>query len=168
MERASEARAAQAQRGSLGKPLAGARGGAPLSGFCCCPRFAFQEIRVGVAGRNEAVTKPAAASAPGNSDDSPDRPNVIRLANSVAVLSGSKEFPRQFHCPKYIRYTLQVVSHYRDADFSSCTGQSTHQQTGMSEDAVFDRSEGMFNRASAESHRLRRYAFLHPVQSVFV
>ena len=29
-------RAAQAKRGSLGKPLAGARGGAPLRGFCCC------------------------------------------------------------------------------------------------------------------------------------
>jgi len=32
----------------------------------------------------------------------------------------------------------------------------------MSEDAVFDRSERMFNRASAQSHRLRRNAFLDP------
>src|SRR5258708_17723084 len=45
-------RAAQAQRGSLGTPLAGARGGAPLSGFCCC----FCCLRRGVAGR---VDRPA-------------------------------------------------------------------------------------------------------------
>jgi hypothetical protein len=38
----------------------------------------------------------------------------------------------------------------------------------MSEDAVFDRSERMFNGASAQSHCLWRNAFLHPVQSVFV
>jgi hypothetical protein len=35
VERANEVRAAQAQCGSLGTPLAGARGGAPLSGFGC-------------------------------------------------------------------------------------------------------------------------------------
>jgi len=43
-----------------------------------------------------------------------------------------------------------------------------HQQTGMPEDAVFDRGERMLNRASAQSHRFRRNALLHPVQSVFV
>src|SRR6202453_3067289 len=36
---AAQRRAAQAQRGSLGIPLAGARGGAPLSGFCRCSWF---------------------------------------------------------------------------------------------------------------------------------
>src|ERR1700743_1481777 len=46
----AQRRAAQAQRGSLGTPLAGARGGAPLSSFGVC--FVFQKIRVGVAGRN--------------------------------------------------------------------------------------------------------------------
>ena len=35
-------RAAQAKRGSLGKPLAGARGGAPLSCLCCCFCFAAE------------------------------------------------------------------------------------------------------------------------------
>src|SRR5580658_7900003 len=32
----AQRRAAQAKRGRLGKPLAGARGGAPLSCTCCC------------------------------------------------------------------------------------------------------------------------------------
>ena len=35
----AQRRAAQAKRGSLGKPLAGARGGAPLSRFCFCCCF---------------------------------------------------------------------------------------------------------------------------------
>jgi hypothetical protein len=39
---------------------------------------------------------------------------------------------------------------------------------GMSEDAVFDRGERMFNCASAQFHRFRREALLHPVESVFV
>jgi hypothetical protein len=43
-------RAAQAERGSLGKPLAGARGERPLAAFAVA--VAFQAIRAGVAGRN--------------------------------------------------------------------------------------------------------------------
>jgi hypothetical protein len=44
VERAERTRrSAQAQRGRLGKRLAGARGGAPLRGFgCCCLSFLFQ------------------------------------------------------------------------------------------------------------------------------
>jgi len=38
----------------------------------------------------------------------------------------------------------------------------------MSEDAVFDCRERMFNCASAEFHRFWRDALLHPVESVFV
>src|SRR5581483_4301039 len=38
-------RAAQAQRGSLGKPLAGARGGAPLRSFCGCSCFSEHQGR---------------------------------------------------------------------------------------------------------------------------
>jgi hypothetical protein len=36
-----------------------------------------------------------------------------------------------------------------DADFGSRTGQTTHQQTRMPEDAVIDRREGVFDGASA-------------------
>ena len=56
-----------------------------------------------------------------------------RIANRGALLSASEEFPSQFRRPKHIRGALQVVGHRRDADFSSCPGQSTQQQTGMSE-----------------------------------
>jgi len=35
----AQRRSAQAKRGRLGKPLAGARGGAPLSCLCCCCCF---------------------------------------------------------------------------------------------------------------------------------
>jgi hypothetical protein len=58
------------------------------------------------AGLFEAVTKPAAAGGQGKRQRSPDRPDVIRFSNSVAVLSGVKEFLRQFRCPKYIRDAL--------------------------------------------------------------
>jgi len=52
---------------------------------------------------------------------SPDRPDVHRFVNRVAVLSGVKKFPSQFRSPKHIRDALQVVGHCSDADFSSCT-----------------------------------------------
>jgi len=52
MERASEARAAQAQRGSLGIPLRARGAELPLAAFAVAIVFAFQQIRVGVAGRN--------------------------------------------------------------------------------------------------------------------
>jgi hypothetical protein len=38
----------------------------------------------------------------------------------------------------------------------------------MSKDAVFDRGEGVFDRASSQPHRFWRYALLHPIQRVFV
>ena len=38
----------------------------------------------------------------------------------------------------------------------------------MSEYAVFDLGERMFNRASAQSHCFRRNALLHPAQRDFV
>jgi len=41
------ARAAQAERGSLGKPLAGARGKHPLAAFAFVVAVAFQPIREG-------------------------------------------------------------------------------------------------------------------------
>ena len=51
MERSGEgARAAQAERGSLGKPLAGARGKHPLAVFAFVVAVAFQPIREGRCG----------------------------------------------------------------------------------------------------------------------
>jgi len=44
------ARAAQAERGSLGKPLAGARGKHPLAAFAFVVAVAFQPIREGRCG----------------------------------------------------------------------------------------------------------------------
>ena len=47
-------RAAQAQRGSLGKPLAGARGKHPLAAFALVVAVAFQPIREGRCGEGTA------------------------------------------------------------------------------------------------------------------
>jgi hypothetical protein len=51
---------------------------------------------------------------------------------------------RHFGCAEHVGDALEVVSHCGDADFGSRTGQTTHQQTRMSENAVFDRREGVF------------------------
>ena len=48
------ARAAQAERGSLGKPLAGARGKLPLAVFAVAVAFALQAIREGRCGEGTA------------------------------------------------------------------------------------------------------------------
>jgi hypothetical protein len=48
------ARAAQAERGSLGKPLAGARGKHPLAAFAFVVAAAFQPIREGRCGEGTA------------------------------------------------------------------------------------------------------------------
>jgi len=48
------ARAAQAERGSLGKPLAGARGKHPLAAFAFVVAVAFQLIREGRCGEGTA------------------------------------------------------------------------------------------------------------------
>jgi len=48
------ARAAQAERGSLGKPLAGARGKHPLAVFAFVVAVAFQAIREGRCGEGTA------------------------------------------------------------------------------------------------------------------
>jgi thiamine pyrophosphate-dependent acetolactate synthase large subunit-like protein len=69
----------------------------------------------------EGATKPRSSTRSRKRRRSPDRPDVHRFVNRVAVLSGVKKFPSQFRSPKHIRDALQVVGHCRDADFSSCT-----------------------------------------------
>jgi hypothetical protein len=75
---------------------------------------------------------------------------------------------RQFGYTENVRDELEVVCHRRDADFDLCTGQPSHQQTRMSEDTVFDRSEGMLDRASTWPHHFWGNSFLHPVQRLFI
>jgi hypothetical protein len=74
VERANEVRAAQAQRGSLGTPLAGARGGAPLSGFGRC---SFS--RRGVAGRA-------------------DRPAEVGAEDAKQTQTGGDVLPSEISC----------------------------------------------------------------------
>ena len=83
----------------------------------------------------------------------------LRFANRVASI-WREGVPCRFRRPKHVRDALWVVRHRCNADFGSRTSQPTHQQARMSEDAVFDRSERMFNRASTQSHGFRRDAFL--------
>jgi hypothetical protein len=69
---------------------------------------------------------------------------------SVAVpLSGLMKRSSQLGRAEHIHHALDVVCHRRQADFDLCTGQPTHQQTGMSEDPVLDRCEGMLDGRSA-------------------
>ena len=88
------------------------------------------------------------------------RANTSRIRNCALrrrSLSGEVKRFRQFGCAEHVCDALEVVSHCRYAYFGSRTGQPTHQQTRMSEDAVLDRSVRMLDRASAQSHRLWRH-----------
>jgi hypothetical protein len=54
------------------------------------------------------------------------------------ALRGSTKRFRQFGCADHVGDALEVVSRCGNTDFRLCTGQTAHQQTGMSEDAVFE------------------------------
>src|ERR1035441_5004709 len=71
-------------------------------------------------------------------------------------------------CSEHLEDAFEVVSHDRDADFRLSTRQASKQQARMTEDAVFDCSEGMLNRGSSQPHRRRSRAFVHAVQCVVI
>jgi hypothetical protein len=53
------------------------------------------------------------------------------------ALSGVSKRFRQFGCAEPIEDAFEAASRCGDADFGSRTGQTTHQQTRMSQDAAF-------------------------------
>jgi hypothetical protein len=64
------------------------------------------EVRVGVAGRNEVVTKLFSVTVKEKSTINPTELTLRIFANCGAVLSGVEERLRQIGCPKHIRDAL--------------------------------------------------------------
>ncbi len=56
-------------------------------------------------------------------------------------------------CAEHLDDAFEVVNHDADADFGLRTRQASQQRSRMTEDAVFDYSEGMFDRGLPQSHR---------------
>lgn len=71
-------------------------------------------------------------------------------------------------CAEHLDDAFEVVSHDGDAEFGLRTGQASQQQTRMTEDTVFDCSEGMLDRRSSETHGRWRRTLVRPVKCVVI
>ena len=60
---------------------------------------------------------------------------------------------RQLGVSEDIRHPLEVVGHDCEAEFGVSSYPSAQEEAWMTEDAVFDRREGMFDNRSSEPHR---------------
>jgi len=71
-------------------------------------------------------------------------------------------------CSKDINHAFDVVGHDGKADFCICTLQSAQQEARMAEDLIFESGEGVFHRASSQSHFVRCGTLPHAVQNIVV
>ena len=62
----------------------------------------------------------------------------------------------------------KVVGHDGDADLGLSARQASYEQARMTEDAVFDCSEGMLNRRSSQPHCSWSCSRIHAVQRVVI
>jgi hypothetical protein len=83
--------------------------------------FAFQEIRAGVAGRNEVVTKLKSGNGRERARCSRQRFRGLEECFSKLRLSGVVKRFRQFGCAEHICDALEVICHRCEADFGLCT-----------------------------------------------
>lgn len=58
-------------------------------------------------------------------------------------------------CSEHVLHPLHVIYKGCEADLGLCSGASAHQEARMSEDAVFEGGEGMFDGRSAQPHDRR-------------
>ena len=68
---------------------------------------------------------------------------------SRGFTSSMGECLSEARCAEHFDDAFEVVSHDGDADFSLSTCEAPQQQARVAEDAIFDGSEGMFNRRSS-------------------
>jgi hypothetical protein len=93
---------------------------------------------------------------------------TLKLLVDSVLLSGRPKCFCDFGRAETICDPPQVVGHDREAHFDLGTGQSTHQQPRMSENAVFDCSVRVLDGASTQSHNLWRNSRLHTVQGFLI
>jgi len=79
----SEAEGCTAKRGSLGKPLAGARAELPLAAFAVA--LAFQKIRAGVAGRNSPLRWGGGCGAAADGGELPPHKSLLFVTNKAKI-----------------------------------------------------------------------------------
>jgi hypothetical protein len=92
----------------------------------------------------------------------------LGIVRSERILSGLVKDSCQFGCTERVCDALEVVCHCRETNFGFRAGQSTQQETGVSEYSVLDRRKGMLDGGSTQPHRFWRHSFLHTIQRFFI
>src|SRR6185437_9152738 len=78
------------------------------------------------------------------------------------------EFLGECCAAEQVEDALQVVCHGGEPDFDLCAAGASQQQSGMAEDTVLERGEGMLDGGAPKLHGLGRGAGMHAVERVFV